>query len=213
MAVRGYIVLLRPFFTIAGWEILGRMRWTTGKIIGAIVSTLMVVAAILTIIDTPLGWWNRFGSGGDTKGSVATNQLVLPALSTVPTLTPTQVPSLENMLEAAKSLNAYSERDRALRIVAETAVEKGNYDVAIKAGTASPTYDASSKTLAFVALCAAREGLFELAMEAADKIPTYSVQDSTKIEVLSIKSVQEISESIQASGAPSSPGCRSGSPP
>ena len=68
MAVRGYIVLLRPFFTIAGWEILGRMRWTTGKIIGAIVSTLMVVAAILTIIDTPLGWWNRFGSGVDTPG-------------------------------------------------------------------------------------------------------------------------------------------------
>ena len=106
-----------------------------------------------------------------------------------------------------------TERNRALRIVAETAVEKGNYDVAIKAGAASPTSNARSETLTFVALCAAKEGLFALAIEAADKIPISKVHDNTKVEVLSIRSVQESSESIQAFGAPVSPDCRTNSPP
>ena len=112
------------------------------------------------------------------------------------------------MLEAAESVKAYSERDRALRIVAETAVEKGSYNLAIKAGAASPTYNARSKTLTFVARCAAKAGLFDLAVEAADKIPIRSIHDSTKVEVLAIKKEQETSESVQAIGTPAVADCR-----
>ena len=201
----------RPFQTVnyfVEWEILGNMRWVTRKRLAGVAFAIMVIAAVLTIIDTPLGWWKRFGGNVDNGGSVTTNQFIQPLLNPTQKATPAPVPSLDEMLKAAQSVKKYSERNRALRIVAETAVKKGNYEVAIKAGAASPNYDARSKTLTFVALCAAKEGLFKLAVEAADKIPTTSVHDSTKIEVLRIKSEQENSESIQTSGTPVSPNCR-----
>ena len=141
---------------------------------GAIALVLMVIASVLTIIDTPLGWWKRFGGYDYTGGSVTTSQFAPPTLTPVST-------SLVQMLRAAKSVKAHSERNRALRIVAEAAVGKGNYDVAIKAGAASPTHAERSETLKFVAICAAKEGLFELAIEAANKIPIRSVHDSTKV--------------------------------
>ena len=204
---RGFIILLGSFLIIVGWEVIEsmrlfrNMRLFTRKKLGVIFSALMVIAAVLTIIDTPLGWWKWFGGHDDTGGSVTTSQFVLPPLTPVST-------SLVQMLRAAKSVKTYPERDRALRIVAETAVEKGNYDVAIKAGAASPTRAARSKTLTFVAICAAKEGLFELAIEAADKIPLRSVHDSTKLDILTMTSEQENSESIQAIGTPVSADCR-----
>lgn len=179
------------------------MGWVTRKRLAGVAFALMVIAAVFTIIDTPYGWWKRFGGNVD-NGEFITR----PSMSPIPKATSTPVPSLEEMLKAAQSVKTRSERDQALRIVAETAVKKGNYEVAIKAGAESPNYDARSKTLTFVALCAAKEGLFQLAVEAADKIPTHSVHDSTKIEVLKIKSEQERSESKQTNDTPVSPDCR-----
>ena len=87
---------------------------------------------------------------------------------------PTPVPHLRQMLDAAVSVKAHSERALALREVAETAVARGNYAVAIEAGQAVPSYSNRSKTLAFVAICAASAGYFAVAVKAADLIPVIS---------------------------------------
>lgn len=163
----------------------------------------MIAAAIVTLIDTPLGWWNRFSEPDNVNGPVSTNLIALPTSPPSVTAQPTPTPSLEQMLKAAESVKTRSERDRALRVVVETAVKKGNYEVAIKAGAASPTLEARSKTLNFVAHCAALEGLFEVAVDAADKIPTRSIHDSTKIEILSLKSQQELSAPLGSSSSSS----------
>ena len=184
------------------------MRFFTRKGLGVTAFALMFIAAVFTIVDTPLRWWDSFGAQDDSGGAVTTSQLALPTLNSGSTLAPTSVASLAQMLEAAKSVNSNSERDRALRVVAEYAVKQGDYEVAIKAGAASPTNSGRSKTLTFVARCAAKEGLFTLAVEAADKIPINSVQDSTTIEILTMKSEQESSEPIKAIGTLVSTDCR-----
>ena len=91
------------------------------------------------------------------------------------------------MLAAAVSVKAYSERALALREVAETAVARGNYAVAIEAGQSVPDYTDRSDTLAFVAICAASAGLFATAIQAADLIPVTSIHDATKITVLKME--------------------------
>ena len=183
------------------------MRWTLRKFLGVIAVALTVIAAIFTIIDTPLGWWNWFSDGVNDGGSVARNSI--PAVTPIPqTVTPTPTPSLTQMLRAAESVRATTERDRALRIVAETAVEKSNYGVAIRAGAGSPTSKGRSETLRFVALCAAKDGLFKFAVEAADKIPLRDIHDSTKIKILNMESQLRNSNSIQADVTALSQGCR-----
>ena len=197
------------------------MRWTLRKFLGVIAVALTVIAAIFTIIDTPLGWWNWFSDGVNDGGSVARNsiptvtpipQTVTPIPQTVPaipqTVTPTPTPSLTQMLRAAESVRATTERDRALRIFAETAVEKSNSGVAIRAGAGSPTSKGRSETLRFVALCAAKDGLFKFAVEAADKIPLRDIHDSTKIKILNMESQLRNCNSIQADVTALSQGCR-----
>ena len=207
MVGRGSITLLGSSLIIIGWDIIESMRlfriiWLfTCKKRSTIAFALMVIAAVLTIVNAPLGWWIWFGRHDDAGGSITTSQYALP------TMTPGST-SLVKMLRAARSVKTHAERNRALRIVAEAAVEKRNYDVAIKAGAASPTHAERSKTLTFVAICAAKEGLFELAIEAADKIPIRSIHDSTKLDILTMKSKQESSESIQTIGTPVSADCR-----
>lgn len=176
---------------------------TTYKMIfGALAFGIMLSAAIVTLIDTPLGWWRWWINESDeVYAPISTNQIALPTLPPTATVQPTPTPSLEQMLKAAESVKTYSEKDRALRVVAQTAVKKGNYDVAIKAGVASPTSGERSKTLNFVARCAALEGLFAVAVDAADKIPIYSIHDSTKIEILSLKSQQELSAPFGSSSS------------
>ena len=183
--------------------------------IGVIVPVLMIIAAIFTIVDTPIVWWERFISPNDTGGSAPTVQLASTPLSVTPRLTPTIAPSftptaalsLDQMLEAAKSARTYDGRDRALRKVAEIAVSRGEYSVAIEAASASASYDAESETLTFVARCAVEEGLFDYALQAADEIPTYSDNDRMKVEVLNAVKVAE-SEPFFSIGDPPSTSCR-----
>lgn len=160
----------------------------------------MVTAAVFTVIDTPLGWWRWF-SVDDSAGVQQTvasgsesEEAIPPAVSVLPpevTATPTPATTLGQMLAAARSVKASSERDRALRLVAETAVKENDYVLAIEAGAASPINSGRSNTLAFIARCAVKQGRFELAVDAVANIPIRSVHDSTMIEILTMKSLQE----------------------
>ena len=160
--------------------------------IGVIVPVLMIIAAIFTIVDTPIVWWERFISPNDTGGSAPTVQLASTPLSVTPSLTPTIAPSftptaalsLDQMLEAAKSGTTSDGRDRSLRKVAEIAVSRGEYSVAIEAASDSASNDAESETLTFVARRAVEEGLFKYALEAAGEITKSEDHDHTKLEVL-----------------------------
>ena len=86
-------------------------------------------------------------------------------------------------------------------------MSKGEYGIATEAGASSSLSKNNSKTLTFVALCAARAGLFDEAMEAADRIIPSDSHDATKIKVLQIKSGQETSDTIRATGIPIVPDC------
>ena len=192
-----------------------RMWLTTRKLLGIVFAALLVVSTILTLIDTPLSLWHRFNANGDDK-EVAPSRLREPSqpvaespLLPIPVPSPTPVPSLPTMLEAAKSVKIYSEKDRAMRIVAETAVKQGDYEIAIEAGVGSASYEGQSDTLAYVARCAAEQGQFEYAVKAADEIPIAKVHDNTKIEILMVKSIQENSEPGEVVDTATYPGCRS----
>ena len=91
------------------------------------------------------------------------------------------------LLSAAKSVRDFDERDRALKTVAETAVEQENFFVAIKAAAACPHHDARSSTLRFVAQPAAKAGQLNLAAEAAKQIPHNDVQGRAMNEILKIE--------------------------
>ena len=75
-----------------------------------------------------------------------------------------------------------------MRTVAETAVKMGDYKMAVKEASASPTYAERAKTLVFVVRSAIKEGLFDLADEAAEEIPRHKVQDSAKIDIIDARS-------------------------
>ena len=168
--------------------------------LGVIVSVFMIIAAIFTIVDTPIGWWERFISRNGTGGSAPTVQVAstplgvtpssTPAIApsftptAAPSFTPTAALSLDQMLEAAKSGTTFDGQDRALRKVAEIAVSRGEYSVAIEAASDSASYDAESETLTFVARRAVEEGLFKYALEAAGEITKSEDHDRTKLEVL-----------------------------
>lgn len=122
--------------------------------------------------------------------------ITTPTPASTPAPTPSPTPTLNSLLEAAESIRTSDHEDRALRLVAETAVERGDYDVAVKAGKASFRSETTSTILAFVALCAASEGLFDLAIEAANAIPTTTIHDLVVMEILVVRSSQ-ISDSIQ----------------
>ena len=174
--------------------------------------TVSSIAAVFTLIITPIEFYEMFVASEGVRTSMEPSEptpaTMTPALGLIssPTAIPTPQ-SLQKMLKAAKSLRYFSERDYALWIVAETAVSKGEYEIATEAGASSSLRENNSKTLTFVALCAARAGLFDEAMEAADRIVLSDAHDATKIKVLHIKSGQETSDTIRATGVPIVPDC------
>ena len=95
--------------------------------------------------------------------------------------------SLREMLAAANAMDGSIARDEAFRIVAETALDQGDYETAIKAGDASPTSTGSSQTLRLVALSAAKAGQFGWSAKAAKKIPQSIVRDTTTVDILKVK--------------------------
>ncbi len=132
------------------------------------------------------------------NGSAVSTPLSLTSKpSPTATPAPTPTPTLASLLEAAESIRSIDHRSRALRLVAETAVEQGDYDIAIKAGEgAIYRREVASGILAFTALCAANDGLFDLAKEAASHIPTSDIHDRVLIEILVVES-SRISNSVQ----------------
>ena len=165
------------------------MNITKRKIGGFIVGCIVVVSGLLTIDNDLFDWWDLQRLLGNSTEATSSVQPTAPPVDAVLAITPTPVPDLNQMLDSARSLNRYSERDRALRIVARTAVEWREYHIAIKAAAASPTYAERAETLVSVARCAIEEELFDLADEAANKIPIYKIEDSTKIEILNARNM------------------------
>ena len=163
---------------------LTRMRLLTPQQVGVALMVVALLIMALTAIDTPLGWWRWFG-GENGAATMISSPDTMPAVSVSKPL-PILASPLELKLEAAKTVQSSSARDQALRIVAETALELEEYNLAIEAGDASPIASGKSKTLKLVALCAAKRGHLKIAMEAADKIPYRSVHDATKVEILSM---------------------------
>ena len=100
---------------------------------------------------------------------------------------PASTESLNQMLEAAKAVLSSSARSNALRIVAEHAVEYGDYGIAIKAGVSDNSSIGSSNTLSYVAVKAAEKGAFKQATQAANAIPSSSMQGETTVKILRIQ--------------------------
>ena len=184
----------QPQFAVdSGNGIMGKIQLLTTQQVGGVLIVLAVVAGLVTVLDTPLGWW-RWYSGAEgiaTSGSPS-------VITVLPTPTPTPVPTpaspLERRLLAAKSVRGTSAKDEAMRLVAKDAMEQDDYKIAIDAGMSSASGSGKSGTLKFVALCAAKRGKFTVAFEAAGHIPLASIHDSTMISILSMKDEQDNSD-------------------
>ena len=134
----------------------------------------------------------------DTVGEATTKALVMIPLAGSRELLRPQVRRKERgskapgsalglMLNAAKATHGSTARDSACRIVAETALRDGEYEIAIRAADAGATDTGRSAALRLVAVSAANAGQFGLAAQAANKIPQSYVRDSTTIEILKIQ--------------------------
>lgn len=89
--------------------------------------------------------WKRIGTAEDS-GSVGMNREIHTVGAAPEPASPSDGADLSEMFEAAKSTRGHDQRDRALRVVAEIAVKRRRYDIAIKAGAASPSHDGLSIT-------------------------------------------------------------------
>ncbi|MDE2938641.1 MAG: hypothetical protein OXR67_06940 [Chloroflexota bacterium] len=174
-----------------------------GKISGNTVNLLAAMAAVLTISITAFDWWSTLTNPADPMEPTTAVQSNPSSGSKTPIATPTLEPSIAQMYSSAKSVKDSYERDRALRIVAETAVTMGNYDIAINAGASSPTSEGRADTLTFVARSATEAGLYDLADKAASEITIITVHDSIKIEILAERN-KVISGKVHSIGVPGS---------
>ena len=91
---------------------------------------------------------------------------------------------LSDMLQTARSVDATDDRDRALRIVVDTAVERGTHGTAIT--VVFYIHALSNKTSAYISIAqsAVAARLFDVANLAANKIPNKFSRDQMKIEIL-----------------------------
>ena len=161
---------------------------------GAVASILGLGIAILVLLGFYVG--PKFLTSSNT-GDSPTSSVGSPA-SPTPTPTSTALifdqPSissaqtLEVMLKSAQSVRSTSGKSEALRLVAEEAIRRGDYRIAIESGKSISSTSSKSKTLSYVAICAAKEGLFRIAAEAAKQIPSTSVNSSTTVKILEIES-------------------------
>ena len=143
--------------------------------IAAVASILGFVLALFVFILWPP--WD----GGGTPGGRRPDTTIL---TTLAAFTSTSTAALEEMLDIARSVDASSQRDVALGMVASAAVQRGNYEIVIKAAALSPSTSAQSEMLVTVARSAINEALFGVAEDATAQIPGTSVRDSMKLEIL-----------------------------
>ena len=150
-----------------------------------------IPASIITIVGFVVAFsgWVNFGDQAtrseqptNLSSSVSTSPTTAPEPTTTPY--PIQILSLDQMMVAAETGTTPDGRDRAMREVAEIAINRGNYDKAIEAGTRSATYPQEAKTLAFVARRAAENGEYEHALEATTAITLPDDLDDARFEVL-----------------------------
>ena len=155
-----------------------------------VIVLLTAIAAVITIGQFVLHWWDLPFAGGSTS--------VPPAPASAPpqrqrespvpivglTTTPTHVAHLNKQLEEALSVSKSSAKNKALLIVAQDAVLKKDYWTAIRAASATPSSSAQAKNLGFVVRCAIEDGLYDFAAEAANKVKYTSDRDRLKLDVI-----------------------------
>ena len=167
-----------------------------------VIVLLTAIAAVITIGQFVLHWWDLPFAGGSTSVPpapasappqrqrespvpIAVPILVPTATPTVgPTTTPTPVAHLNKQLEEALSVSTSSAKNKALLIVAQDAVLKKDYWTAIRAASATPYSSAQAKNLGFVVRCAIEDGLYDFAAEAANKVKYTSDRDRLKLDVI-----------------------------
>ena len=167
---------------------------------GAVASILGLGLAIFLLLGLYVGPKFLTSSKTAEGPTLPVGPSASPTLTPTPTPTPTSTSSifdqppassaqtLAKMLESAQSVRSTSGQSKALRIVAEEAIRRGDYRIAVEAGKSINSTSSKSETLSYVAVCAAKEGLFRIAAEAAKEIPSTSVNSSTTVEILEIES-------------------------
>ena len=171
-------------------------------ILSVVIVLLTAIAAVITIGQFVLHWWDLPFAGGSTSVPpapasappqrqrespvpIAVPILVPTATPTVgPTTTPTPVAHLNKQLEEALSVSTSSAKNKALLIVAQDAVLKKDYWTAIRAASATPYSSAQAKNLGFVVRCAIEDGLYDFAAEAANEMKYTSDRDRLKLDVI-----------------------------
>ncbi len=183
-----------------------------------LIGLIMLGGAIASIYacwgGPPPGDW--FDPPGDSaKSALVESNISPPTLTPIPTPIPTLAPvylpftggtptvrdELRLMFEIARTSGYSSEQGDNLRSVAEQAVSRGHYDIAIEAGRVTPYASASSETLRCVAIHAAYAGRFEAAAEAASEIPYLSVQGEA------VRDIAEIKRALDAGNTPKTARC------
>ena len=155
-----------------------------------VIVLLTAIAAVITIGQFVLHWWDLPFAGGSTSVPPAPasappqRQRESPVPIVGPTTTPTPVAHLNKQLEEALSVSRSSAKNKALLIVAQDAVLKKDYWTAIRAASATPYSSAQAKNLGFVVRCAIEDGLYDFAAEAANKVKYTSDRDRLKLDVI-----------------------------
>ena len=181
---------------------------TLKKIGGICFSVLMAVGAVVGTLGFVLDWWGPVFDRDETIVNPAFATQLETALHPAPG-TPRPSPTAatirvaKEMLKTALSVPLTTDRGKALRIVATTAIAEFDYETAIEAGRSTPNTTVRAETLSFVARCAAQDGVFDRADEAADGISISTVRSDIKIELLQMRHHQD---TLGISPSPGRPG-------
>ncbi len=104
---------------------------------------------------------------------------------------PDTITPMTQALAAAKSSQTFDGKDEAMRIVAEQAIRRGDYDEAVDAGEGGAGNAAKTNVLSIVAQCAILDGNLPAALKATKKIPNRIVHDKTLVYVLDERGKQD----------------------
>ena len=161
--------------------------------IASIVGLVLAIVVTLIFHVRPKFFRSSGGLGIGDEPITKPNPASGPVLTqtTLPPDCPNSSTRFQQMLASAKSVDSYTARSDALRLVAKHAVRHGAYEKAIEAGEADPYHSSKSETLKFVAISAASGGSFEEAARAAKKIPYSTTQGEATKKILEIQSKLE----------------------
>ena len=167
--------------------------------IGTSVTSIMVIAALITIAECGIVVFNLPSSRSTTDqltfpkqtinsgpASVPATTVYTPAPSPTPALTPTPtpVPPLGRQLKDALSISGRDARDAALLAIAQQAIQKRDYWTALRVAEASLSTGAQARALVHVGRCAIKDGMVAIASQAADRIKANNYRDRFRAEVI-----------------------------